>query len=81
MKIDSHHHFWKYSPEEYGWIDDSMMGIRRDFLPYDLEKEIQVAGVDGVISVQARTTLEETRWLLDFADQTDRHHFCPEPFS
>ncbi|MES2307591.1 MAG: amidohydrolase family protein [Verrucomicrobiota bacterium] len=71
MKIDSHHHFWKYSPEEYGWIDGSMKGIRRDFLPCDLEKEMQVVGVDGVISVQARTTLEETRWLLDLADQTD----------
>jgi L-fucono-1,5-lactonase len=71
MRIDSHHHFWKYGPEEYGWIDDSMKVIRRDFLPADLEKEIQAAGIDGVVSVQARQTLEENRFLLDFARRYD----------
>lgn len=67
--IDAHHHFWRYTPEEFGWIDDSMAGIRRDFLPPDLAKEIQAAGVDAVVSVQARTLVEETRWLLDDAAQ------------
>ena len=69
MRIDSHHHFWKYSAEEYGWIDDSMKRIRRDFLPPDLEKEIQAAGIDGVVSVQARQVVEESDALLDFADR------------
>lgn len=71
MTIDSHHHFWKYTTDEYGWIDDSMKVIRRDFLPADLEKEIKAAGIDGVVSVQARQTLEENRFLLDFARQND----------
>jgi len=69
MIIDSHHHFWRYSPAEYGWIDDGMAAIRRDFLPADLRREIVVAGVDAVVSVQARQSLEETRWLLDLAAQ------------
>jgi L-fuconolactonase len=69
MKIDSHQHFWKYSATEYGWIDDTMRSIRRDFFPLDLEKEIRQAGMDGVITVQARQTLEETRWLLTMAAQ------------
>ena len=69
MRIDAHHHFWKYSVEEYGWIDEEMAAIRRDFLPDDLQREINAAGVDGVVSVQARTSLDETRWLLTFADQ------------
>ena len=46
-----------------------MSAIRRDFLPPDLEKEIRGAGIDGVISVQARETLEETHWLLTLAAQ------------
>ncbi|MEX2304387.1 MAG: amidohydrolase family protein [Bryobacterales bacterium] len=71
MTIDSHHHFWKYGTAEYGWIDDAMKVIRRDFLPADLEKEIRAAGIDGVVSVQARQTLEENRFLLDFARQHD----------
>ena len=71
MVIDAHHHFWRYSVEEYGWIDDSMAVIRRDFLPEDLRAEINSAGVDGVISVQARQSYAETRWLLDMAAQND----------
>ena len=71
MKIDAHQHFWKYSAAEYGWIDEQMSIIRRDFLPSDLEREIRNAGVDGVVSVQARQTLEETLWLLSVAAQND----------
>ncbi len=69
MKIDAHHHFWKYDPAEFGWINDSMRVIRRDFLPVDLQAEVTRVGIDGAVSVQARQTLEETRWLLDLADQ------------
>ena len=71
MKIDAHHHFWKYSPDEYGWINDDMQVIRRDFLPADLRQEIDAVGVDGVVSVQARQTLGETEVLLDWAGQYD----------
>lgn len=71
MTIDSHHHFWRYSVEEYGWIDEAMKVIRRDFLPDDLRDEIRGAGVDGVVSVQARQSVEETRWLLGLARQND----------
>ena len=63
-EIDAHHHFWRYDPAEYGWIDDSMSVLRRDFLPADLEREIEAVGIDGVITVQARQSLAETRWLL-----------------
>src|SRR6266542_3033905 len=69
--IDAHHHFWKYDPAEYGWIDDAMKVIRRDFLPEHLEKQIAAAGIDGVVSVQARQTVEETRWLLELASRHD----------
>ncbi len=71
MRIDTHHHFWKYSPEEYGWMNDQMEVIRRDFLPADLKKEISETGIDGVVSVQARQTLEETQVLLDWARKHD----------
>ena len=66
-RIDAHHHFWHYTPAEYGWIDDAMASIRRDFLPPDLAEEIRPAQIDAVISVQARQTLVETAWLLEMA--------------
>lgn len=65
--IDSHLHFWNYDPAQYAWIDAGMARIRRDFLPADAKREMQAAGVDSGIAVQARQTLEETRWLLDLA--------------
>jgi L-fuconolactonase len=69
--IDAHHHLWRYTPAEYGWIDEEMGVLRRDFLPKDLLVEMAAAGIDGTVAVQARQTLEETRWLLDLADETD----------
>jgi len=66
--VDSHQHFWRYDPQEYGWIDDDLAAIRRDFLPADLAREIAAAGVDAVVSVQARQSLAETRWLLELAE-------------
>lgn len=70
MRIDAHQHFWRYNAAEYDWIDDSMGRLRRDFFPSDLERELQAAGFDGAIAVQARQTLEETRWLLELADKS-----------
>ena len=71
MTIDAHHHFWTYDTVDYDWIDDSMNAIRRDFGPEHLKDEIRQAGVDAVISVQARQTLGETTWLLENAREND----------
>lgn len=62
-------HFWRYSREDYGWIDDSMSALRRDFLPADAAREMRAAGMDACVAVQARQTLEETRWLLELAGE------------
>ncbi len=67
MIIDAHHHLWQYNPDEYGWMSGEMDLIRRDFLPEDLQRELSAAGVDGVVTVQARQRIEETEWLLELA--------------
>ncbi|HTQ96673.1 MAG TPA: amidohydrolase family protein [Candidatus Acidoferrum sp.] len=67
MRIDAHQHFWVYDPKEYGWIDESMKVIRRDFLPADLKPELEQRGFRGCVAVQARQSLEETRWLSQMA--------------
>lgn len=67
IALDSHQHFWKYDEREYAWIDESMSMLRRDFMPEDLEADLKGNGFDGCIAVQARQTLEETRWLLELA--------------
>jgi len=69
MRLDSHQHFWNYDPAEYPWITDKLARIRRSFLPPDLEPELKRASIDGCIAVQARQTIEESRWLLGLADR------------
>ena len=71
MKIDSHHHFWKYDPIEYSWMNEDMGVLKRDYGPNELKKEIDEAGIDGVVSVQANQTLAETDALLDYAAKED----------
>ena len=70
MNIDSHQHFWRYTPAEYPWMKPEWP-IRRDFLPEDLA--IEMAGVDihGCVAVQAQQTVAEARWLLSLADRHD----------
>ena len=69
MRIDAHQHFWRYTPQEYGWIDARMARIARDFLPAHLRPELAVAGVDGCIAVQARCSAVENTFLLELAQQ------------
>ncbi len=71
MIIDTHHHFWNYDPVEYDWIDDEMSVIRQNFLPEQLQETLAQADVQGVVSVQARQSLEETNWLLRMAAEND----------
>jgi L-fuconolactonase len=67
MKLDSHQHFWKYDPAQYPWIPQSSP-LHRDWLPADLAPLLASAGIEGCIAVQARQTVEESRWLLALAE-------------
>ena len=67
MRIDAHQHFWRYTAADYGWIDEPMRALRRDFLPAELAPLLAAHRLDGTVAVQARQTLEETRWLLELA--------------
>jgi L-fuconolactonase len=69
MKLDAHQHFWRYTPEEYGWIGSNMEILKNDHLPANLALLTRAAGIEGTVAVQARQTLAETEWLLDLADQ------------
>ncbi len=72
MIIDTHHHFWRYNPVEFGWIPDEMSAIRRHFGPEEFEPTLRASGVELVISVQARQSLEETSDLLEYKRQYPR---------
>lgn len=69
--IDAHHHAWKYNPIQYGWIDESMSVLKKDFLLQEIHKVFAKNGVEGSVLVQAVESTEETDFLLRLADQSD----------
>lgn len=71
--IDSHHHLWRYTKEDYPWIP-SGSPLAQDQLAAELEAVTSGAGVTGTVVVQARQVIEESNFLLSLADQTDRIH-------
>ncbi|MFT5128245.1 MAG: L-fuconolactonase [Rhodothermales bacterium] len=70
-RIDSHQHFWNYSAEQYPWISDAMSILRCDHLPADLRAEQTPLDFAGSVAVQARQTVDESRWLLELAAGDD----------
>ncbi len=71
MRIDAHQHFWTYSATEYPWIGTGMERLARDYLPADLAPNLAAANLVGSVAVQARQSLEETRWLLELAEKSE----------
>lgn len=67
MLIDSHHHLWKYSADQYPWISDAMPVLQNDFGLQQLQSVAMASGVDGFVSVQARQSVAETHALLQAA--------------
>jgi len=68
MRIDAHQHFWNYSAAEYPWIGAGLERLARDYLPPDLEPLLAAEGFEGSVAVQARQSVEESRWLLALAE-------------
>lgn len=72
MKIDSHQHFWRYDAVRDAWITDSMAVLKRDFLPEDLGVELTANGIDASVAVQADQSENETKFLLELAENNSR---------
>lgn len=69
--IDSHHHLWSYSAEDYPWIPPGS-ALAADHLLPELEVMVERCGLEGTVAVQARQSLEESEFLLDLAKRTPR---------
>lgn len=68
--VDSHHHFWEIERFDYSWMPDGST-LATDYGPEHLEPLINPAGVDYTVTVQAVSSPDEARWLLELADQND----------
>jgi L-fuconolactonase len=70
MQIDAHQHFWHPARNDYGWMPPGDPVLTRPYGPADLWPQLQAAGVEGTILVQAAPTLQETEYMLGLADAT-----------
>lgn len=68
--IDSHHHFWDLEKFDYPWMGEGSP-LAVTFGPDQLRPLIRAAGIDYTVIVQAAQSVEETRWLLELAEETD----------
>ncbi len=69
--IDSHHHLWDLSRLDYPWMPPGPSVVRQNYLPPDLKPEIDAVGIGRTVIVQAHQSLEEARFLLDIANETE----------
>jgi L-fuconolactonase len=69
--VDSHQHFWDLERFDYPWLTDDLRPIRRNFSPSDLEPLLARRGVERTVVVQAISSVDETRYLLEIASRTE----------
>jgi L-fuconolactonase len=67
--VDSHQHFWQVGRFDYPWMTPDVDGLCHDYLPETLEPVLRSNNVGQTILVQASNSVEETRWLLQLADE------------
>ena len=67
--VDSHQHFWQVGRFDYPWMTPEVDVLCHDYLPPTLEPILRRNDVGRTILVQASNSLDETRWLLDLAEE------------
>jgi len=70
MQIDAHQHFWHPGRGDYGWMPPDDPILSRPYAPADLWPQMQAAGVEATVLVQAAPTVNETEYMLGIADAT-----------
>lgn len=65
--IDAHFHCWHLARGDYGWLTPALAPIYRDVQVADWQQQAQAVGVSGGVLVQAAPTAQETRFLLQQA--------------
>ena len=68
--IDAHLHLWQRDVSEYAWITPSLGPLFADFGPAEAQAELDAAGIDAAVLVQAEDSAADTRFML----KTAREH-------
>ena len=72
MRIDAHHHLWRFDRGDHGWLTpEAFPTLCRDFDSNDLAPLLAAGGIDRTVLVQAAESEAETRFLLQIAETSD----------
>lgn len=69
--VDAHQHFWNLEKVEYPWLTSEYGLIYRTFEADELAPQLEQAGVDSTVLVQAADSYEETEYILGEAEKYD----------
>jgi L-fuconolactonase len=68
-RVDAHQHFWNLDRVEYPWLTPRLTAIYRTFEPSELQPQLEAAGIDYTVLVQAANSYEDTEYMLQQADR------------
>lgn len=70
-KVDAHQHFWNLAKVDYPWLVPAYGPIYANFGPRDLEPQLQAAGIDKTVLVQAANSDQDTVSMLTQSEDYD----------
>lgn len=70
MAIDAHLHLWDLEHGTYSWLSDAVAAINRTFTLAEAEPQLREAGVDGLVLVQAASTIEDSAAMFAVAAES-----------
>ncbi len=72
MRIDSHHHFWTVGRYDMPWmVGDVLKPILKTYTQDNLRPYVEKHEIDRTVLVQTISSVPETQWFLQLAEQTD----------
>lgn len=69
LNIDSHQHYWRLNQFDYAWLSPENATLYQDRLPEHLRPQMNAAGIDRAVIIQAAATPEEIPWMLALCDE------------
>jgi L-fuconolactonase len=72
VTVDAHLHLWHLDRVSYPWLTEALGPIHRTFAFAEVEPQLEQAGVDRVVLVQAANSTEDTEAMFAVAAGNDR---------
>jgi L-fuconolactonase len=71
ITIDAHQHYWQLQNFAYAWHKQvNRPEMNRDYLPADILPQMQAAGIQYSVLIEADNSRAETTWMLDLAQRS-----------